>query len=140
MTILCHLPFANISLLSIQTKRRPWAAFSRFLPRQNVFSCRLSVYWLNRRYCIPWHSSSQSGYAKTYPTLSVFIGETRSVPSRPTRLLDLVSRFRLANSLFSKELAKHQKWRWRESNPRPNTRNTNVYRFSRLSNCRSRLG
>jgi len=55
----------------------------------------------------------------------------------PTQFLD---RFSWANSLLYKELAQHLTWRWRESNPRPNTRNANVYRFSRLSNCRGRLG
>jgi len=31
-------------------------------------------------------------------------------------------------------------WRWRESNPRPDTRYTGVYRFSRLLGCRGGLG
>ena len=31
-------------------------------------------------------------------------------------------------------------WRWRESNPRPNTRNTGLYRFNRVLYCRGGLG
>jgi len=33
-----------------------------------------------------------------------------------------------------------QRWRWRESNPRPDVQNMSVYRFSRLLYCRERLG